>query len=153
MERYASLLADGPSFLELLDLRLLLETYCARKMAARRPAREIATMEKHLHNMKEHLDNLPHFGRDDMRFHLAIASGSGHALFQKILGSMLPTLGLRFAAETYTSHDLAGKSLRDHEQICRAIKAGDADRADTAMRRHLQESREHLERMLARKES
>jgi len=149
VERYAALLADGPSFLELLDLRLLLETFCARRMAALRPARALAALQKHLRAMESHLDNLSRFGRSDMRFHLAIASGANHPLFQKILGSMLPTLGLRFAAETYTNRDLARKSLRDHKRISRAIKAGDIAGADAAMRQHLQESRQHLENMLA----
>jgi len=112
MERYTSLLADGPSFLELLDLRLLLETFCARRTAAQRPAKALAAMQKHLREMESHLDDLPRFGRDDMRFHLAIASGAKHALFQKILDSILPTLGLRFAVETYTNCDLARKNLR-----------------------------------------
>ena len=148
MERYTSLLADGPSFLELLDLRLLLETFCARRTAAQRPAKALAAMQKHLREMESHLDDLPRFGRDDMRFHLAIASGAGHALFQKILDSILPTLGLRFAVETYTNRDLARKNLRDHKQINRAIKAEDVALAGDAMKRHLEESREHLQSML-----
>jgi GntR family transcriptional regulator, transcriptional repressor for pyruvate dehydrogenase complex len=148
MARYASLLADGPSFLELLDLRLLLETFCARRMAALRPAKAVAAMQRHLRNMESHLDDLPRFGQDDMSFHLAIAAGANHALFQKILDSMLPTLGLRFAVETYTNRDLARKNLRDHKQINRAIKAGDVGAADAAMKQHLLESREHLQGML-----
>src|SRR6202012_5394782 len=68
MERYTSLLEDGPSFLELLDLRLLLETSCARRMASLRPAKALASMQKHLHSMETHLDDLPRFGQDDMRF-------------------------------------------------------------------------------------
>jgi GntR family transcriptional regulator, transcriptional repressor for pyruvate dehydrogenase complex len=148
MERYASLLADAPSFLELLDLRLLLESFCVRKMALQRPAGPMAAMQKHLRNMESHLDDLTRFGQEDMYFHLAIARGADHTLFQSILESMLPTLGLRFAAQTYTNHDLARKNLRDHKQIARAIELGDVSKADAAMQKHLRESQEHLQSML-----
>ena len=105
-------------------------------------------MQKHIRDMEAHLDDLHRFGQDDIRFHLAIAAGADQTLFQKILDSMLPTLGIRFAIETYTDRDLARKNLRDHKKISRAIKAGDVDSAEAAMKLYLQGSREHLQEML-----
>lgn len=148
VERYASLLENGPSFLELLDLRLLLETFCARRIALLRPEKTLRLLQKHLGEMESHLDDLARFGRADIQFHLAIAAGADHALFQNILDSILPTVGLRFAIETYTKSDLARKNLRDHKRITQAIKAGAADVAEEAMRKHLQDSRQHLESLL-----
>jgi hypothetical protein len=43
---------------------------------------------------------------------------------------------------------LARKNLRDHKQINRAVQAGDVGLAGDAMKRHLEESREHLQNML-----
>jgi GntR family transcriptional regulator, transcriptional repressor for pyruvate dehydrogenase complex len=151
IEQYAILMADRDSFLEMLDLRLQLETFCVRRLTIRHSTPPLLALKKCLQEMKKNVRHLARFGQCDIRFHLLIADGSEHALFRNILHALLPTLGMRYARETYKNQTEAEKTLRDHERIFHAIQTGNAKQAETALRAHLMESREHLQHLLANK--
>ncbi len=61
---------------------------------------------------------------------------------------LMPDLGVRFAVETYTDTKLASRNLADHRAIFRLLKRGDADAAEDRLKKHLTNSRRHLESML-----
>jgi GntR family transcriptional repressor for pyruvate dehydrogenase complex len=135
---------DARAFLELLDLRLLVECDCAARAARDRTEAALDTMRLRLSEMAAARRDLARFAEADIAFHQALVAAAGHGLFGNIMEALLPHLGVRFAHQTYTNFALADKNLRDHRQIYQAIAAFDAAAAQRHMHRHLKESRDHL---------
>lgn len=146
---YSSLQRNGKAYLELLDLRLMIESFCVLSLVSddARPVR-IRLREK-LGLMKKYSENLASFGEADIAFHFTLVEGAGHELFSSIMEGLLSGLGIRFAKETYLNSDLVAKNLADHEAICGALENGDASLARRQLCRHLEDSRRHLEELLA----
>jgi len=145
---YSALRKDVPSFLELMDLRLLVETFCIRRLAESATAQGLDRLRQCLARMEDSVDDLAKFGREDISFHLTLVEASGHELFSTIMRGLLPGLGVRFALETYTDAALVSRNLADHRAIFRLIKRGDGDVAEARLKSHLIDSRQHLESML-----
>ncbi|MFZ4681523.1 MAG: FadR/GntR family transcriptional regulator [Terrimicrobiaceae bacterium] len=139
---------DAPSFFELLDLRLLVETFCVRSLAASASHRSFDRLKGCLVQMERSTGSLSRFGKKDIAFHLTLVEEAGHGLFSNIMRGLLPGLGVRFALETYTEPKLIKKNLADHRAIFRHIQCGDSDAAEARLRIHLLRSRRHLESML-----
>jgi DNA-binding FadR family transcriptional regulator len=145
---YSLLRRDAPSFIELLDLRLLVETFCLRRLATSASGQGLDRLRKCLTRMEDSVDDLARFGREDISFHLTLVEEAGHELFSHIMRGLLPSLGTRFALETYNDAKLIGRNLADHRAIFRLIKSGEADAAEDRLKKHLTNSRRHLESML-----
>jgi GntR family L-lactate dehydrogenase operon transcriptional regulator len=145
---YSSLQSQGASYLELLDLRLMIEVFCVGRLAARKEAAPRKRLREKLNVMRACKNDLVAFGRADIDFHQTLVEGADHGLFSNILSGLLAGLGLRFAEATYTSPDLVEKNLKDHVAICRAVEAGQPRLAQRLLRQHLLDSRRHLEAML-----
>ena len=139
---FAELQQDEGNFIELMDLRLLTETHCARQLASGKNS--LKTIRHHLKEMEKSGTRLGHFAEADIAFHLAIAQASGHSLFTEVLRAVLPALGRPFALQTHTDPALAEKSIREHREIFLALEAREPARAEAAMRRHLLRSRRTL---------
>lgn len=144
LELYSALRRDGSAFLELLDLRLLLECSCVEALAkpgacaARQALREqLAVMEKAVGSPKT-------FGKADITFHLILVEAAGNDLFTTIMRGLLATVGLRFAKKTYIEADLPLRILAEHREVCEHLDAGRATAARRSLRRHLESSRAHL---------
>ena len=145
---YSKLMRDAPAFLELFDLRLLVETFCVRHLAAAAPDRHLDRLENCLLRMEGSMNDLGKFAKEDIAFHLTLVKETKHELFSNIMRGVLPGLGVRFALETYTSPSLIKRNLADHRAILRHLTRGHGDEAEERLRDHLMRSRQHLESML-----
>jgi len=150
IEVYSSLQPGGQAYLELRDLRLLIETFCVANLARKDRAEERRKLRAKLDVMRASTADFAAFGEADIRFHLQIVESAGHQLFATILGGLLPGLGVRFASETYVDAALVSKNLGDHESICEALDAGRGELARQRLRKHLLDSRAHLEEVLVK---
>jgi DNA-binding FadR family transcriptional regulator len=139
---YAELQKDAPRFLEMMDLRILVETFCARQLAA--AGGPLDEVRRHLFEMERHTSDLTRFADADISFHLAIIKASGHSLFTEVAHAVLPALGRSFARRTHIDPAFARLVLREHRQIYRQIETGRAATAESSMRTHLQRSRQNL---------
>lgn len=148
LELYSALRKDAPSFFELLDLRLLVESFCIRRLAESASTQGLDRLSKSLLRMEESVDDMARFGKEDISFHLTLVEATGHELFSNIMRGLLPGLGVRFALETYIDPALVRRNLADHRAILRLVETGDADGAEKRVRQHLMSSRKHLESML-----
>jgi GntR family transcriptional regulator, transcriptional repressor for pyruvate dehydrogenase complex len=146
LERCLALLsrnkADRKAFLELLDLRLLVETELAGRVAKAPPPACVAAMRAAVAQMKASLSDSEAFARSDTSFHRAILDGAGHALFGAILKPLSP-LAHRYGVSTYDSKSTLRVAIREHQAILRQIEAEDPAGARKAMSDHLTSSREH----------
>ncbi len=144
---YSALQRDLPSFLELMDLRLLVEVHCVRQLAVRATVKRLVPLRQCLHQMEIAVQDLQDFGRADISFHMALVAAAEHQLFETIMMGLLPELGLRFALETYTDSSLVKQNLADHRALLGWLELNDAEGAVRCLTHHLLASRRHLELM------
>lgn len=126
---------------ELLDFRKMLEPSLAARAATHASPEEIAEMEGILARQEEKLHRDEVAIEEDSEFHYSIAVASNNAVVLKLLDVLMDLL--RDTRER--SLQVKGrpqKSLTAHRRILAAIKRHDAEAANTAMRRHIEDIEE-----------
>lgn len=140
---YATLQRDGVRYLELMDLRILVETEAARLLADRGGA--LATVAARLRSMEKNLRHPQRFADDDIDFHLAIIKASGHSLFYVVAEGLLNATSLSFARSTHgLDPGRSERVLTEHRAIYSALVSRDSKAASRAMLSHLKNSRKNL---------
>jgi len=123
---------------ELLDFRKMLEPPLAARAAMHAAPDEISEMEEILRRQEEKLSNGEAAIAEDAEFHYNIALASGNSVVLKLIDMVMDLL--RDTRER--SLQLEGrpqKSLAGHRRILAAIKRHDAEAAEAAMRRHIED--------------
>jgi GntR family transcriptional repressor for pyruvate dehydrogenase complex len=147
LERCLALLsklhADQKAFLELLDLRLLIETELAGRLAAAPTPESLTELRTALAAMKANVHDCEAFASADTAFHRAIVDGVGNDLFAAIWKPLAP-LAHRYGLETYDSKYTGNAVMREHRAILRNIAEGNVEGARAAMQEHLLSSRRHF---------
>lgn len=137
--------------LEVLELRIAIETEAAALAAQRRTAPELAAMRAALDAFAGAVEE----GRDavgpDFQFHLEIARATQNAHFASLMASLGTTIIPRTRLDRpQQPSEQRSTYLRrvngEHESIFDAIASQDADAARAAMRTHLANSRERRRR-------
>jgi len=146
LSRFVALQKESVGFLELLDLRILIECHCAALVAA--GSGSVRDIKKYLDEMERCGEDLPAFADADMAFHLAVLRASGHALFREVGEAVLPVRGRRLARTMHIEPDLAATTYREHVKIFEALENRDPAVASEAMRNHLEGSRHRLRNAL-----
>lgn len=140
---YATLQRDGVRYLELMDLRMLVETEAARLLAERGGV--LAPVAVKLRAMEKNLKHPQRFADADIDFHLAIIKASGHSLFYVVAEGLLNATSLRFARSTHgLDPSMSARVLTEHRAIYEALEQRDAKAASKAMLSHLRNSRKNL---------
>lgn len=128
---------------QLYDMRMLLEPFAAGQTAIRRDK----NLLKDLEDRDAEMNALPvadrtlaygRFAQIDGTFHDLIALGSGNLLIQETLARLhthVHLFRLHFHSRATTDAN------QEHSRILDAIRARDANAAESAMRTHIQESR------------
>ncbi len=135
------LLAGSADSLEhLKSARIFFERGMVREAAARVTPENVRLLEDKLAEQKAELGNPEAFIQADMAFHQAIAKISGNPIYVAVSEAMLGWL------KTYHTDMLiwTGRenfTLAEHQEIIDCIAAGDPDKAEEAMIRHLERSR------------
>jgi len=135
----------------ILELRISIETEAAALAAGRRSPAHVAAMRRALDAFGRQVAQSKDAVQADFRFHLSIAQATGNRHFADLiryLGTML------FPRARVNSAQLAGQKRaaylarvnREHERIFDAIARGAPEAARSAMRAHLESSRERLRR-------
>lgn len=159
-----SSLLSARQFLELTELRLLLESWTARESAlhagesaAAELRAELAAARKLLASTAEGPEIFRVLAEHDVRFHSLIAELSGNRLiaqaFERLhyhLHTVRIYLAFRDRAHATTeaaeaahrlnlwaSHGPVARTIENHADIAEAIIAGDGDRAEALMREHI----------------
>jgi DNA-binding GntR family transcriptional regulator len=132
----------------LYEVRELLETHAAR-LAARRVVdddRAAASIEGSRRRMRRTLvkDAIAEYTRENTRFHVLVAEASGNPWLKRIIETLQLPVD-RLAVLQLVTLGASKSSLSEHEEIIDAILAGDAARAEKAMRVHLRNSRKMVE--------
>ena len=135
--------------ISLLELRIAIESEASVLAAQRRTETQLAAMEQTIHDMQAAIAAGDDATRPDMLFHRHIAEAAGNPHFLKLLvyigengipRSRLPSFDL--AGDTRQNY--LTNIMREHEQICYAIRRKDSEAARAALRLHLTSSRDRL---------
>jgi DNA-binding GntR family transcriptional regulator len=128
---------------DIYELRTALEVQAASRLASRRlvpkQARDaLARMRRLTHRSPRSV-----LVEADLAFHGAIVAGTGSARLARAHAEMQVEIRLCLAqlTEDYASVEVLGEQ---HQEILRAIEAGDVDAAEAAVRSHLEDATDWL---------
>lgn len=135
----ASMLAHKRELVsELLDLRRILEPPLAARAAIRASDEELSNLEDILRRQKEKVDRAEVAIEEDSEFHYAIARAARNSVILKVLDVFMDLLRESRERSLQVEGRLQ-RSFAGHRRILNAIKRRDAQGAEVAMRRHIQE--------------
>lgn len=123
---------------DLLDVRSVLEPALARRAALHASPEQVAELGAILDRQQEKVHQGELTTDEDSSFHYTIAVAANNDVMLKLVHVLMDVLH-----ETRERSLQVGgrqeKSLAGHRRILAALKQGDADAAEAAMRRHLSE--------------
>jgi GntR family transcriptional repressor for pyruvate dehydrogenase complex len=129
------------------EFRLTIEPAAAALSAQRRSDADLAEIEKLLQLMRDATERRSHREDADFGFHLAITAAANNQYFETSMRALRDhiAIGMKF-------HGLSLQSVRggldhvldEHAEIFRAIRAGEAEAARSAMNAHVSGSRDRL---------
>lgn len=131
---------------DMMDVRIPLEVQAARLAAERATGEDCRILEELMARMDDALLDTVGYPVLDVAFHMAIARATGNGAlewFSEALRSELTTAMVQIRRFREVN-DLVGDEQHQHRQILDAIRAGDAERAEEAMREHMQSSGQYV---------
>ena len=139
------LIQNEVELLEGIEIRRALEPMAARRMAERADDQAIEELLRVHGRLMDclHFGNSAQIARMDETFHSAIVQGSGNRLLIGIHQQV--NMGMKtFRAKTFQVPQNIRNAVVPHTRIMEAIQARDGDRAENAMRVHLDKVEEDL---------
>jgi GntR family transcriptional repressor for pyruvate dehydrogenase complex len=145
IEPFSSILfQDKKLIVELIEVRLLLESEIAKLAARRINEEKTADIEKSLDIMEKEIAAGGIGITGDNEFHNALARAAENKAMSKILNMCGDLLN--------TTREAALRSMKDtrigleqHREIFLAVKSGDEEKASESMRHHLQEAYKNVQ--------
>ncbi len=131
---------DKRSIIDLTEVRALMEVWAARKAAITRSDQEADQMLKYLLEMEQDFKAYEIRPEIDVKFHMEIASATHNVIFAHLIDSVfqLITRAIELAREkVFLDRDDQRLILQHHRSVYEAIRDRDPDRAEAAMRSHL----------------
>jgi GntR family transcriptional repressor for pyruvate dehydrogenase complex len=126
---------------ELLDFRKMLEPSLAARAATHASAEEISEMEATITRQDEKVRSGEIAIEEDSEFHYGVAVASNNSVVLKLLDVLMDLLR-ETRERSLQVEGRPQKSLAGHRRILAAIKRHDAEAAQTAMRRHIEDVEE-----------
>lgn len=136
--------------LEILQVRAALESLIARQAAAKATPADQKRLRDVLETMREAIDreDFTTYSGQNGQLHAEIRKISGHQTASRLLSTLNSQI-VRYQFRTILYPGRIHQSIREHGEIVDAICAGDQERAEKAMRDHLANVTDTLERSLA----
>jgi DNA-binding GntR family transcriptional regulator len=136
---------------DLYALRLLIEPYAAARAAERLDDEALAALEEIERDMRGVTDKddraFARFAEADANLHRLIASGSGNGLIAATIDRLHAHLQI---FRSLYSTNAPEEAASEHQRIIEALLAHDPVAAETAVREHLERSKERMDRVSAR---
>jgi DNA-binding FadR family transcriptional regulator len=135
---------------DILELRLAIEPEAARLAAQRANAADIAAIRRGYQGMVEAVDGATGgYLEADLTFHEAILAATHNQFFVALTPAVDALLRVSFQFSV-KSRESARSSLPLHDKVAQAIAAGDAAKAEAAIRRLIACARHDVETDMAR---
>lgn len=138
---------------EIFVLKENLEGLAARLVVENNNSKAIEEIEKSVSLMEEAVQTGNHklYVEANSTFHNVILEGADNSKLSYILNLLLNQIGYsRYVYLTIEVPKRMEQSLREHQEILRALKIGDPDKAEIAMRAHVKASGRVLQEKIAK---
>lgn len=124
---------------EFIEIRKVIEVWCAKKAAEFTTAKELKNMEKALSEMEKLIDSREILGKPDIDFHIAIAEASHNTLMVHMMTTIKQIFLSMFKISNFTRRPGKNRILiKQHQEIYKAIKNKNTKLAAQKMESHLQ---------------
>ncbi|SDM22842.1 FadR/GntR family transcriptional regulator [Halarsenatibacter silvermanii] len=134
------------TLLELYEIRILIEPEVVKRVAARELSdKKLADIEKALKKMKSQIEKGEAGRLEDITFHQAIIKAWGNNILTSFIISLIE---LQHKSRKITLTDRPEEAFRYHQEIYKAVVEGASEKASQAMKAHLKESMEVLQKRL-----
>ena len=148
------LLLDPKEVKDLVETRLMLESQNAFLAAKRATEGDLRELDRTIRGIETSLDQPAEFPEFDVQFHLAIARATQNSILCNLLVMIRNYLQQWIKASleepaTHTAEARARMSLDEHGKILRALRSGDAEAAQQAMKEHILSSSVDLQARIA----
>jgi GntR family transcriptional regulator, transcriptional repressor for pyruvate dehydrogenase complex len=121
---------------EVMDARLMLETHAARLAARHADAADLAALERTAADA-EAAEGAVERARHDIAFHGLLARASHNTVVETMFAS-ITGLTFELMLRSQADPDVVRRGMPYHRRVLDALRAGDADAAEAAMRAHLE---------------
>lgn len=122
---------------EILEAREALEVKLAKLAAVRRTEEDLARIDDALERMETDIRAGQRGDAGDEQFHTAVTAAGHSELLADLMGELASAIR-ETRIESLSQPGRPHKSLRGHQRIAEAIRAGDAEAAADSVRAHLQ---------------
>ncbi|WP_240941756.1 FadR/GntR family transcriptional regulator [Paenibacillus sp. HB172176] len=139
----ADLFQEADSVLEILEVRMVLETGTAALAAERRTEEDLQRMENILSKMEQALlgEKTSEGEQADVAFHTAIAAASKNKILIQLMDSLTSKLNDTISKTRelwfYQERATAARLLEEHRMLYEAIRSSDAKQASLLIEAHL----------------
>ncbi len=134
----------GVRFRSLLEAREALEPAAARLAALHHTAADLTMLDEAAHRLASAGD-VPTFLKCNADWHVAIATASHNEIIEAVVSSLSRVILRSTDIDEFNSRETMAVTIKAHDRILAAIRAGDGDRAAAAMAKHVHTYRELVE--------
>ena len=127
---------DSPSFVSLVETRVLLEEATIRLACERRTKQDVLQLEVSLNAYLDKAGRGIKAVEEDLMFHLTIADCSKNKVLKSLLLIIVPDIISNYSVFKVCD-TVTAKALREHKQLFDCVKTGDADGGAAVMKKHL----------------
>lgn len=135
---------------ELIELRLIVEPQAARLAASRAEEAEVARLDRACAAMHDAMGDMMDYARADVSFHMAMLAASGNSLLNRFAHIIASFLNASFRIQQQALPPGKRWLKEDwsiHLRMVEAVRARDADAAESLMRYAIEDGRSSLERV------
>jgi GntR family transcriptional repressor for pyruvate dehydrogenase complex len=142
--------ANMPRYLELMDVREILDVAIAGRLAEGATREDIDKLSERIAWMWQVLDSPEEFVEGDVAFHIEFYQAAKNEVLLTIMQPVMELL-VEAMEMTFEPPGSAESSLRRHEKLVECIRAGDAKGARNAMGEIISRGKERLKEALKAK--
>lgn len=135
----------GVRFRSLLEAREALEPAAARLAALHHTEADLRMLEESAARLSAATGDIPTFLQCNTDWHVAIATASHNEIIEAVVSSLSRVILRSTDIDEFNSAATMALTLKVHDRILAAIRAGDGDRAAAAMSKHVHTYRELVE--------
>jgi len=134
--------ADIKNFLELMEFRKAIETFCVEMASQRRTDEEFRSIETIFKKMEASLTDYIQYTHYDLDFHIAIASASHNSVLEHVITSLREVIknSIENSFRNRLNDESLQTSLGYHRQIIEAFRNKDTEAAKSAITAHFNDA-------------
>ena len=121
----------------LLEVREIIEPWCAALAAERRTDEDLAALDTWNAELKQRVDDLPAYLKINVAWHTAVAEASHNEILAALMHALSLGVLRQTSSERFNTAEVRATAVRAHQLITDAIRARDAETAQRRMERHV----------------